>query len=58
MAAVDFSGREFFRVGEYPLEQLPGFWLDELLDANFAWLVRVAGEGGVDDDTFAVADDE
>jgi hypothetical protein len=29
-----------------------------LLDADGARFVRVAGEGGVDDDAFAVADDE
>ena len=40
------------------MEQLPGFRLDQLLDADFARFVGVAGEGGVDNDAFAVADDE
>ena len=51
-------GAQLFGVGEHPVEQLPGFRLGQLLDADFARLVRVAGEGGVDDDALAVADDE
>ena len=51
-------GAQFFGVGEDPVEQLALFRLGELLDADFARFVRVAGEGGVDDDAFAVADDE
>ncbi len=53
-----FFGAELFGVGEHPFEQLPGFRLDQLLDADFARFVRVAGEGGVDDDVFTVANDE
>ena len=53
-----FLGAQLFGVGEHPVEQLPGFRLGQLLDADFARLVGVAGEGGVDDDAFAVADDE
>jgi hypothetical protein len=49
---------QFFGVGEHPFEDLPGFRFDQLVDADFAGFVRVAGEGGVDDDAFAVADDE
>ncbi len=37
---------------------MPGFGFDQLVDADFAGFVRVAGEGGVDDDAFAVANDE
>ena len=53
-----FLGAQLFGVGEHPVEQLPGFRLGQLLDADFARLVRVTGEGGVDDDALAVADDE
>ena len=53
-----FLGTELFGIGEHPFEQLPGFRLGQLLDADFARFVRVAGEGGVDDDAFAVADDK
>ena len=53
-----FFRAQLFGVGEHPFEELAGFRLDELLDADGAWFVRVAGEGGVDDDVFAVADDE
>jgi hypothetical protein len=53
-----FFRAQLFGVGEHPFEELAGFRLDELLDADGAWFVRVAGEGGVDDDAFAVADDE
>lgn len=51
-------GAQLFGVGEHPFEELACFRLDELLDADGARFVRVAGEGGVDDDAFAVADDE
>ena len=51
-------GTQLFRVGEHPSENLPLLGVDQLLDADFARLVRVAGEGGVDDDALAVADDE
>ena len=54
-ARLDERGVRLCLVGRQPNAlQL----LDELLDADFARFVRVAGEGGVDDDAFAVADDE
>jgi len=43
-------GAQFFRVGEHPFERLPGFRLNQLFDADFTRFVRVAGEGGVNDD--------
>jgi hypothetical protein len=53
-----FFRAQFFGVGEHPFEELAFFRLDEFVDADFARFVRVAGEGGVDDDALAVADDE
>ena len=49
---------QLFGVGEDPFEELPGFRFGQLLDADFARFVRVAGEASVDDDAFAVTDDE
>ena len=37
---------------------MPLFGVDQFFDANFARLVRVAREGGVNDDAFAVGDNE
>ena len=34
-----FFGAEFFGVGEDPFEELAGFWLDELVDADAARFV-------------------
>ena len=53
-----FFRTEFWRIGEDPAQNLPLFGVDQFFDANFARLVRVAGEGGVDDDAFPVGDDE
>ena len=53
-----FFRTEFWEIGEDPAQNLPLFGVAQFFDANFAWLVRVAGEGGVDDDAFAVGDDE
>ncbi len=58
IAAVNFSGRSFSGSVNTQLQQLPDLRVDQLLDADFARLVGVAGEGGVDDDALAVADDE
>ena len=53
-----FLGAQLFRVGEHPAQELADLRVGQLLDADFARLVGVAGEGGVDDDALAVADDE
>jgi len=53
-----FFRAQLFGVGEHPFEELAGFGLDQLLDADAARFVGIAGEGGVDFDAFAVADDE
>ncbi len=53
-----FLGAQLFGVGEDPGEELAFFWLDQVVDADFARFVGVAGEGGVDDDALAVAHDE
>jgi hypothetical protein len=58
LAAVDFSGRSFSGSVNTHLRICRASGVDQLVDADFARLVRVAGEGGVDDDAFAVADDE
>jgi len=44
-----FFRAEFLGVGEDPSQDLPLFGVDQFFDANFARLVRVAGEGGVND---------
>ena len=41
-----------------PAQDLQLFLIDQFFNANFAHLVGVAGEGGMDDDAFAVGDDE
>jgi hypothetical protein len=58
MAAVDFSGRSFSGSVNTQLRICRVSGSISCVDADFARLVRVAGEGGVDDDALAVADDE
>ena len=53
-----FFRAQFFRVGKNPFEDLLLFGFGQLFDADFTRFVRVAGECGVDDDAFAVADNE
>jgi hypothetical protein len=53
-----FFRAQFRRIGEHPFEQLALVGVGQIIDADFARLVRVAGEGGVDDDALTVAHDE
>jgi hypothetical protein len=51
-----FARLEFFRIGEDPAQHLALLRIDQIVNADFAGFVRIAGERGVDDDAFAVGD--
>jgi len=53
-----FFGTELPRIREDPAQELPFFGIDQFMDADFARLVRVAGECGVNDDPLPVGDDQ
>jgi hypothetical protein len=53
-----FDRAQLFRLGEYPAQGLQVFGLADVGDGDTARQVGVAGEGGMDLDDLAVADDQ